>query len=46
MSEKFEQVKYYYKTELWSIVQMKNAVRKSWITPEEYKEITGTDYAE
>lgn len=44
MSIKFEKVKNYYDKGLWNIPMIKNAVVKSWITPEEYKEITGEDY--
>lgn len=43
-SEKFEKVKYYYDTKRWSLVMVKNAVVKGWITEEEYKEITGFEY--
>ena len=43
-SPKFEKVKYYYDNHLWKIKAVQNAVVKGWITPEEYKEITGEDY--
>lgn len=43
-SAKFELVKKYYKTNMWSIEQVKNAVVKEWITPEEFYEITGELY--
>ena len=44
MSEKYEIVKKYYDKGLWSEYRVKMAVSKGWITPEEYKEITGQDY--
>lgn len=43
-SIKFSKVKTYYEQGLWSKAWVKNAVAKSWITEEEYKEITGEDY--
>lgn len=43
-SPKFERVKAYYDTGLWSKAKVKNAVVHGWITEEEYKEITGEDY--
>ena len=43
-SEKFELVKSYYDSGLWKKKAVKNAVKKNWITAEEYKEITGEDY--
>ena len=43
MSKNFEKVKNYYDNEVWSKERVYNAVNK-WITPEEYKEITGEDY--
>lgn len=42
-SEKYEKVRGYYKTGLWGIKKVHDAVGK-WITKEEYKEITGMDY--
>lgn len=42
-SEKFDLVNNYYKNNLWTKVQVRNAVGK-WITAEEYKEITGEKY--
>ena len=42
-SKNFEKVKRYYDTGLWNIRMVHNAVGR-WITPEEYKEITGEDY--
>lgn len=41
----FERVKYYYEAGLWSIPMVKVAVRKGVITKEQYREITGEDYA-
>ena len=51
MSTRYKQVKYFYDTiingeRLWSIGRVKNAVVKEWITTEEFKEITGEQYAE
>ncbi len=45
-SEKYEQVKSWYRMALWSLERVKNAVRMGWITEEEYQEITGEKYAE
>lgn len=44
MSPKFEKVKRYYDSGLWNKVMVKNAVRKGWITAEEYQIITGEPY--
>ena len=43
-SEKYELVKKYYKSHLWSEAQTRNAVSKNWITEEEFQEITGKAY--
>ena len=43
-SPKFEKVRNYYDARLWTIDMVRNAVVKHWITPEEFKEITGEDY--
>ena len=43
-SNNFEKVKNFYKMGIWSEKMVWNAVGK-WITPEEYKEITGEDYS-
>lgn len=43
-SEKFELVKAYYDAGEWKIKAVKNAVKRSWITAEEYEEITGEVY--
>ena len=42
----YEQVKSYYERGLWKIDRVKRAVVKEWITPAEYKEITGEPYKE
>ena len=44
MSPKFEKVKRYYDFGLWNKVMVKNAVKKDWITAEEYQLITGEPY--
>lgn len=46
MSPKFERVKRYYDQGLWNLQMVRNAVVKHWITAEEFKLITGEDYAE
>lgn len=43
MSDKFELVKGYYDSGLWSKQRVRNAVGK-WITAEEYALITGEQY--
>lgn len=43
-SEKFDVVMSYYRHKLWTIKQVRNAVVKEWITPEEFYEITGQTY--
>jgi len=44
MSAKYEKVKRYYNKGLWNKEMVYNAVAKKWITPEQYKEITGEEY--
>lgn len=44
-SPKFELVKSYYLAGQWKKKAVKNAVKKGWITAEEYEEITGEPYA-
>ena len=44
-SKNFEKVKDFYERGLWSKNRV-HAVVGKWITPEEYKEITGEDYIE
>lgn len=43
---KFEQVKGYYDDGLWKEKRVRDAVKKGWISPENFKEITGEDYDE
>lgn len=40
---KFEKVKGFYEAELWSLGMVRNAVNR-WITPDEFREITGKEY--
>lgn len=40
-SKNFEKVKKFYKEELWDRERVKMAVIKSWITKQEFEEITG-----
>ena len=44
MSEKYEEVKKYYEYKFWTEKQVRNAVKKGWITEEEFKMITGESY--
>ena len=44
-SKNFEKVKNYFERGLWSKSRV-HAVVGRWITPEEYKEITGEDFTE
>ena len=44
MSKNYNKVKEYYDRGYWSKVRVQNSVGK-WITEEEYKEITGEEYA-
>ncbi len=46
MSRKFEKVRNYYEKNLWTKEQVKNAVKKGWITADEYRDITGEDYSD
>lgn len=41
----FETIKKNYDRGLWSVSMVKMAVRKGIVTKEQYKEITGKDYA-
>lgn len=43
MSVNYEKVQSYYEKGFWTIGMVKNAVNR-WITPGEYKQITGQDY--
>lgn len=45
-SKKFNLVRHYYVTGVWSIDRVKNAVAKGWITDGEFEEITGEEYEE
>lgn len=44
MSPKFALVKNYYDMGAWNIERVRLAVEKSWITKEEFLEITGERY--
>ena len=44
MSKKFKQIQYWYKTGMWSIEKVHDAVSKGWITAEEFELITGEPY--
>ncbi len=43
-SKYYKTVKSNYRNGLWDIDRVRNAVEKNWITPAEFKEITGQDY--
>lgn len=43
-SAMFSMIRDFYEKNLWTITQVKNAVLKEKITPEEYQEITGQSY--
>lgn len=43
-SEKFELVRGYYNSGEWKKKAVRNAVRRGWITADEYTEITGDEY--
>ncbi len=43
-SSNYSKVKKYYRTGLWDIERVRNAVVKNWITTAEFKEITGSKY--
>ena len=45
MSPDFEKIKKYYEEGNWGKKAVKNAVKKGWITAEEYELITGEAYA-
>ena len=42
----YEIIKKNYDRGLWNVQMVKVAVKKNVITPEQFKEITGQDYAE
>lgn len=44
MSKKFAKVKRYYDSGLWNKTMVADAVKKGWITAEEYQIITGEPY--
>ena len=44
MSSKYEKVLKYYRTGMWNVAQVRNAVVKDWITAEEFFMITGENY--
>lgn len=41
---KFEMVKNFYDNGLWKEKRVRDAVIKGWISPENYREITGQNY--
>lgn len=41
----YDIIKYYYEAGLWSLPMVKKAVQKGVITKEQYKDITGEEYA-
>lgn len=43
---KFEMVKNFYDNGFWKEKRVRDAVIKGWISPENFKEITGEDYDE
>lgn len=45
-SKNYTKVATYFMTGIWSQKMVANAVKKNWITPDEYKEITGETYQE
>ena len=45
-SKKFYLIKDYYDRGLWNVSRVRAVVAHGWITPEEFKEITGQDYTE
>lgn len=42
-SKRFDKLKQYYDAGLWSEANLKMAVKKKWITQDEYDEIVGTE---
>ena len=46
-SKNYSKVKLWHsmKMGMWNEVRVRNAVKKNWITEEEFKEITDKDYA-
>lgn len=43
-SPRFESVKGYYDSGRWGLVAVRNAVKKHWITAEEFEEIVGEPF--
>lgn len=43
-SKYYDTVKAHYDDGFWSIKKVRNAVKKQWITEEEFEEITGEQY--
>lgn len=41
----YQRIKYYFQANLWTIDMVKIAVRKGIITKEQFKNITGQEYA-
>jgi uncharacterized XkdX family phage protein len=44
MSKHYNKVKKWFDMGMWSIEVVKSAVKKGWITKDEFKEITGEEY--
>lgn len=43
-SSNYANVKRWYGMGMWGITRVQNAVKMGWITEDEFKEITGSDY--
>ncbi len=43
---KFEMIRKFYQKRLWNISRVRDAVKKGWITEEEFKTVTGEEFAE
>ena len=43
-SKNYEKVKRWFNLGMWSEVRVRNAVKMTWITEAEFKEITDKDY--
>lgn len=43
-SKNYDKVNRFYKTKLWELSRVRNAVVKGWITEKEFVEITGETY--
>ena len=44
MRRKFEKVKQFFDDGFWTVEMVRNSVMKSWITEDEFYEITGKRY--